>query len=256
MFKIMFEDRSGEKQFAWQNSWGLTTRSIGTMVMVHSDDKGLILPPRVAPVQVVIVPIFKKNVYDAILAESKALAIALEAMQVRVHVDDRDIYTPGWKYNYWELKGVPLRIELGPKDLENRTVRVVRRDTREAVVMPWTEVTQVPELLTTIQRDLFNKAKQNLDSRIIKASNWTDFMSALNARNFVLTPWCERIECEKAVKERSAADSKALSAQEQEILTGAAKTLNLPFDQEPCVGENCFACGEAATKRALWGRSY
>lgn len=256
MFKIIFEDRAGEKQFAWQNSWGLTTRTIGTMVMVHSDDKGLVLPPRIAPIQVVIVPIFKKNVFDAIVAESKALALALELMGVRVHVDDRDIYTPGWKYNQWELKGVPLRIELGPKDLENRTVRVVRRDNREASVIAWTEITQIPDLLKTIQRDLFNKAKANMDARIIKAANWPDFMTALNARNFVLTPWCERIECEKAVKERSAADSKALSAQEQEILTGAAKTLNLPFEQEPCEGEHCFACGEVATKRALWGRSY
>lgn len=115
---------------------------------------------------------------------------------------------------------------------------------------------RVPEILESIQRSLFEKAKRNLDSRIIKASNWADFMQALNARNFVLTPWCENTECEKSVKVKSAQDSKALSTQEQEILTGSAKTLNLPFDQEPCVNEACFACGAPAVKRALWGRSY
>ncbi len=153
MFKIEFEDEKGAKQLAWQNSWGLTTRTIGVMVMVHGDAKGLVLPPRVAPTQVVIVPIlFKAAEQQAQGAQARAFAELLAAADVRAHVDDRDNYNPGWKFNHWELKGVPIRLELGPKDMEKQTAVLVRRDTGAKTVVAWaTLVADVQALLLDIQ---------------------------------------------------------------------------------------------------------
>merc|ERR1711871_1096904 len=156
MFKIEYLGDSGEKQIPWQTSWGFTTRSVGVMVMAHSDDTGLVLPPRIAPVQVVLIPIVDKKVDIAkqrTVCES--LAARLREAKVRVRLDDRDNYNPGWKYNHWELKGVPLRMELGPKDLLAGQVRLVRRDTNEKEDVPWALVPQkVALLLVTMQHDL------------------------------------------------------------------------------------------------------
>ncbi|CAG9319709.1 unnamed protein product [Blepharisma stoltei] len=254
MFNIWFEDDSKEKKFVWQNSWGLTTRTIGVMVMVHSDNKGLVLPPRVAPTQAVIVPIFEKNKVEEVLNKSREIYDEIKRTGVRVELDDRQNYNPGWKYNHWELKGVPIRVEIGMKDIAKSQVRIVRRDTGKSEFVSWAELHTLPALLEQIQADMLAKAKQNLDSRVIKASNWADFLVALNAKNFVLTPWCQRNECEETVKHRSAEESKQT---EGDHLTGSAKTLCQPFEQDPIQeGEACFQCGEPAKHRALWGRSY
>ena len=141
MFEIEFLDEKNEKQKVWQTSWGLTTRSIGVMIMVHGDDKGLVLPPRVAKVQVVIIPVvFKDTEKEKLLAKAKEIEETLIKAGIRVKVDDRVNYSPGWKYNHWELKGVPLRIELGPKDLEKEEVRAVRRNDGEKFQIKWQEI--------------------------------------------------------------------------------------------------------------------
>ena len=137
MFKIVFEDEKKEKKFVWQTSWGLTTRSIGIMVMYHGDDKGLVLPPRVANVQVVIVPIPFKGKEGDVNNAAYEVFQSLKATEIRAHIDLRDNYNPGWKFNHWELKGVPIRLEIGPKDVQNKEVRVVLRHNGEKMQMKW-----------------------------------------------------------------------------------------------------------------------
>ncbi|KAL8443387.1 hypothetical protein Emed_006843 [Eimeria media] len=159
--------------------------------MVHGDDKGLVLPPRVVNLQAVIVPIVFKETGEAeILSKCHELEKILKARGVRVKVDSRTNYTPGWKFNDWELKGVPLRLEVGPKDVEKQQTRVVRRDTSEARQVAWADVgTTIPALLETIHRDLFNKAKAKLDASIEQVLTFDEVMPVLNRRHLVLAPW-------------------------------------------------------------------
>ncbi|GFH14794.1 prolyl-tRNA synthetase [Haematococcus lacustris] len=169
MFHIEFETEEKTKAFAWQNSWGLTTRTIGVMIMTHSDDKGLVMPPRVAPKQLVLVPIPKattpEDVRAGMVSKTAELAAALGVAGVRVTTDTRDNYTPGWKYNYWELRGVPLRLELGPKDMEAGCVVLARRDTGAKETVAWADVaSRVPVLLDQIQADMLASAKVRMDA--------------------------------------------------------------------------------------------
>ena len=258
MFKIKFLDEAQKKSLVWQNSWGLSTRTIGVLVMFHGDDKGLVLPPRVAPIQVVIVPIhFKKDDANAIDDQAHAIKKQLVSLGVRVNVDDRDNYNPGWKYNHWELKGVPLRVELGPKDMQNRKVKLAIRYNGQSEFMDWDNLDQIPAKLEEIQDDMYKRAQGVLADRTKEANNWEDFMTHLNNKNIILSPWCNTTECEEAVKDKSAEDSKALTSDEEEALTGSAKTLCMPFEQEPLQpGMKCFFCEKMAVTRALWGRSY
>lgn len=254
MFKIWFEDETGKKQYVWQNSWGLTTRTLGVMVMWHGDDKGLVLPPRVASTQVIIIPIPVKNEIDKVNAKCKEIAEELKGYGVRVEIDERDNYHAGWKFNHWELMGVPIRLELGPKDLKNNVVKLVLRYNKEIKILPWTQLNLISSILNDIQDTMFNNAKQLLHSRIIKADTWDQFLTGINHQNLVLTPWCEQKSCEESVKKRSAEESKH---DDGEHLTGSAKTLCLPFEQDPLNPTDvCFSCGQPATKRVLWGRSY
>ncbi len=143
MFDIQYLDKGGINQFAWQTSWGLTTRSIGVVVMVHADDVGLVLPPKIARYQVVIVPVLFKGKFESEIQEKcKELRDLLKAKGIRAYVDDREIYTPGWKYNHWELKGVPARLELGPKDYEKEQIVLVKRNTGEKLQIPWKNLDQ------------------------------------------------------------------------------------------------------------------
>lgn len=251
MFKIEFETDDKSKQFAWQNSWGLTTRTLGVMIMTHGDDKGLVVPPRVAPKQVVIIPIPKAttpaDVQAAMLAKVTELKEQLEAQGVRVTTDCRDNYTPGWKYNHWEMKGLPLRMELGPMDMDKQAVMCARRDTGTKESIPWADVaSKVPVLLEQIQTDMFNKAKERYDTCLEKVTTWDAFMTALNNRHMALAPWADEEAVEEDVKKRSAtADAMG------------AKTLCIPFEQpELPEGTLCFASGKPAKNWALWGRSY
>jgi prolyl-tRNA synthetase len=142
MFNIEFLNDKGEKAFAWQTSWGLTTRTIGVMVMFHSDDKGLVLPPKLAQHQVIIVPVPFKGQEQVLEQKAEELSKLLKAAGIRSHVDKRDIYTPGWKYNHWELKGVPVRLELGPKDFEKQEVRAVKRNDGKKIQIKWSELSE------------------------------------------------------------------------------------------------------------------
>ncbi|KAK6915323.1 Proline-tRNA ligase, class II, C-terminal [Dillenia turbinata] len=228
MFEITFENEKGEKAMAWQNSWAYSTRTIGVMVMVHGDDKGLMLPPKVATVQVIVVPVpFKDADTQSILDACSDTVKKLTEAGFRVEADLRDNYSPGWKYSHWEMKGVPLRIEIGPKDLAKNQVRAVRRDNSTKVDLPMANLAEkVRDMLNDIQKSLFNAAKEKRDACIKVAKTWDEF------------------EVEKDVKTRTKGEM------------GAAKTLCSPFDQlELPEGTLCFASGKLAKKWSYWGRS-
>ncbi|KXZ56462.1 hypothetical protein GPECTOR_1g413 [Gonium pectorale] len=251
MFGIQYEDDDRQKQHVWQNSWGLTTRSLGVMIMTHADDKGLVLPPRVAPKQVVIIPIPKASTapetVQAMMDKVAELTAALEAKDVRVVTDTRSNYTPGWKYNHWELKGLPLRMELGPKDMDNGAVVLARRDTGAKETVSWADVaTRVPALLETIQADMFAAAKARTSNCTEVCHSWEQFMTALNNKHMALTPWADEEEIEEEVKKKSTTPDAM-----------GAKTLCLPFEApELPEGTKCFYSGKPAKNWALWGRSY
>lgn len=262
MFKIEFEDQNHQKSIPWQNSWGLTTRTIGVMVMIHSDDKGLVLPPRVAPVQVVLVPIvYKETSAEKMLHHGQDIIQQLKAKGIRAEIDARTNYTPGWKYNHWELKGVPLRLELGPRDMENNQVRVVRRDNGAKEDVKLDKLAErINQLLQEIQAGLFQKAKHDREGRMIKVHEWKDFVPALNKNSMVLTPFCNETEWEEKVKKKSKEEALNLLGQQEDARTStsaAAKTLCIPFDQPPLPeGTQCFISGKPAKCWVLWGRSY
>jgi prolyl-tRNA synthetase len=261
MFKIRYEDDKGNSQIPWQTSWGLTTRTIGVMCMVHGDDKGLVMPPRVATLQVIICPIISKDASnDEINAYAERIRSDLLAKDIRVDIDARENYTPGWKYNHWEQKGVPIRIEIGPRDLKNNKARLVRRDTGVKADEPVDSLgSLVPELLETIQSDLFIKAKKGRDEKLVRVTKWEDFVPALNNQCLVLTPWCNDSEWEDKVKAMSRDAALAPGEQEEDTCATsvAAKTLCIPFDQPDLPeGTPCFVSGMPAKVWVLWGRSY
>ena len=253
MFGIEFENADGGRSMVWQNSWGLTTRSIGVAVMVHGDDTGLVLPPRVAPVQVIVVPIPNTKLgadeAAALNAGAAAACEALLAAGVRAKLDARENYTPGWKYNHWELKGVPLRLEFGPRDLAAGACVLARRDTRAKATVALAELpARAAALLAEMQGDMLARATAERNSRIATVMTWPGFVPALDGKNMVLAPWCEEPESEEWVKKKSGEESDK----------GAAKTLCIPFQQPPLPpGTPCFTGnGKTATVWALWGRSY
>lgn len=265
MFDISFQDTTGKSQIVWQTSWGLTTRTIGVMVMVHGDDQGLVLPPRIAPLQVVIVPIItKKMTKEDAQPYCEAILKDLHDQGIRAKYDDRDMYNPGWKYNHWEQKGVPLRIEVGPRDVEQKQVRLVTRFNghKEDFSVEGVGVL-VKEKLETIQSDMFAKAKAARDEHLVHVTEWKDFVPNLELNNLVLTPWCggEHKDWEEWVKEKSREESLKARGEEVEdsrtATSVAAKTLCIPFTQPDLPeGTKCIASGLPATCWVLWGRSY
>ncbi|KAG9145536.1 hypothetical protein Leryth_022041, partial [Lithospermum erythrorhizon] len=193
MFEINFENEKGEKAMVWQNSWAYTTRTIGVMIMVHGDDKGLVLPPKVASVQVIVVPVPYKTVSTETLFDACAATVkCLSEAGIRAESDLRDNYSPGWKYSQWEMKGVPLRLEIGPKDLEKEQVRAVRRDNSEKVDIEMKNlVKEVKDMLDNIQQNLFDMAKVKRDACIQVVKTWDEFMEALNQKKMIFAPWCD-----------------------------------------------------------------
>lgn len=211
MFDIVFEDpQTQEKQFVYQNSWGITTRTIGVMIMVHGDDKGLVIPPRVAPVQAVIVPCgLNVNTTpaerDALQSNCVELEKTLRAAGIRVEGDYRDNYSSGWKFNHWELKGTPIRVEIGPKDIKNNQLVLVRRDTGDKLVVPRDQVAaKVNETLAAIQKNLFDRAQKDFDEHLVMTRDWTEFCGNLEKKNVLCSPFCGVPECEDLIKEDSA----------------------------------------------------
>lgn len=240
-FGISFIDEKQQQQFVYQNSWGISTRSIGVMILMHSDDRGLVLPPKVALTQVVIVPILFDDSKTAVLKEAQNLLKRLMKKGLSVHLDDRDDYTPGWKFNEWEMKGVPLRIELGPKDLAKKQAMVARRDTGEKKAINLDKIeTEVPDLLEQIQVSLLEKAEKNLKENIIPVLNLKDAEKQLKAEKLIFAPWCGQPTCEEEFKTKT-----------------GAKSLNSPFEQPALKkDQTCFACKEKAKVWFYFGKSY
>lgn len=196
-----YENDKKTKEYVWQNSWGLTTRSIGVMILTHGDDLGLVLPPRVTPIKAVIIPIGKE---ESVFAEANKIAEELHAGGIEVKVDARTKQTVGWKFNHYELTGLPLRFELGPKEVENRKVVVVRRDTKMREELGRTGLAErVGEILETMQREMLERATAAVFSKVKFCTDWTEFMTALDAKCIGLCPWCNERECEEAVKRDS-----------------------------------------------------
>ncbi|HLC91052.1 MAG TPA: proline--tRNA ligase [Candidatus Nanoarchaeia archaeon] len=238
-FNISFTDSQGKTSYAYQNSWGISTRSIGIMILMHGDDKGLVIPPRIAEKQVVIVPILFDDSKKKVLSEVQKIKDHLEKQGLRVHVDDREDYSPGWKFNEWEVKGVPIRIELGPKDLEKKQAVAVRRDTGEKKAISLAKISKdVPSLLDTIQNDLLQKAEKFLKSSIVSVSTGKEAELAFKQGKLVSASWCGSKECEESVKEKT-----------------GAKSLNSPLLHGKVSG-NCFACKKKAVAPFYLGKSY
>ncbi|XP_053293504.1 bifunctional glutamate/proline--tRNA ligase isoform X3 [Pleuronectes platessa] len=262
MFEIVFEDpkRPGEKQFAFQNSWGLTTRTIGVLTMVHGDNMGLILPPRVACLQVVIIPCgitasLPEAEKEVLLAQcAKYLSRLLDA-GIRVKSDIRDNYSPGWKFNHWELKGVPIRLEVGPKDMQQRQCVAVRRDSGAKVTIPEAEAeTKLAAMLEDIQTCLFKKASDDLNSHMVVAHSMEEFQKELDQGKIVQIPFCGEIDCEDSIKKTTTKD--------QDLEPGApsmgAKSLCIPFSPLKTLqpGQVCVNCNKPAKYYTMFGRSY
>lgn len=235
-FDIKYLDKDGKLKAPYQTSWGVSTRLIGAVIMTHGDQRGLCLPPAIAPVQAVIIPVAMHK--DGVLDKCREVYIALKSV-ARVKLDDRD-FTPGWKFNEYEMKGVPVRIEIGPRDIENGVATVARRDkTEEKFTLRLDDIaTELPKLLADIQTNMYNKALAFRDSHVKIVSDTTELKDAVDSGNFALGMWCGDRECEDKIKE----------------ITGAS-TRNMPFDQTPC-GDKCVCCGKKATKKIYFGKAY
>jgi prolyl-tRNA synthetase len=279
MFNITVEDPSakeGEKKerlYVWQNSWGLSTRVIGVMIMIHGDDRGLVIPPRVAEYQVVIVPVgitakTSDSDRNSLYAEIDDIAAKLTASGLRVETDKREGYSPGWKFNDWELRGVPLRLEFGPGESKDHFVSTSRRDIpgKEGKgTIPITELdTAVPALLEQIQRDLYDRADKSFKSHVKTITKWDDFVPALNEKNVCLIPHCLTEECEDKIKDLSAkkAEEGSGAAEDSRAPSMGAKSLCIPFEQPGGLVKGETACCNPecpvgkAEKWCLFGRSY
>jgi prolyl-tRNA synthetase len=241
-YDVRFTGRDGSEQHPYGTSWGASTRLVGGVVMAHGDDRGLRLPPRVAPQQVVIVPIIRDGDGGAVLEAAAAVAAELRAAGVRVRVDDRAEHRPGFKFHEWELKGVPLRIEIGVRDLAAGAVTVARRDTGAKEQLPLARVAAaVPELLSEIQAALFESARDERERRTLRDPRGYDEAIAYlrDAGGLVAAGWCGRQECEVRVKEESSATIRCL-----------------PLGGEPAQADACICCARPATADAMWAQAY
>ena len=236
-FNIAFSDRENKQQTPHETSWGLSTRIIGGLIMTHGDNNGLVLPPEVAPIQVVVVPVAAHK--PGVLEKAAEVADTLRAAGIRVKMDDSD-NSLGWKCAQWEMKGVPLRLELGPRDIENGQCVCVRRDNFEKTPVALADLAEaVPELLKAVQQGLFDKAKKNLDEHVFPAFSLEEAKS-LQEKNggFIKTMWCGELDCELAMKDRAGMSSRCI-----------------PFEQET-LSDVCPICGKPAKKMVYWGVAY
>ncbi len=236
-FNIKFQNREGKEEYAYQTSWGISTRLIGAVIMAHGDNRGLKLPPKVAPIQVVIVPVAMHK--EGVKEKAQELFKLLQE-KYRVELDIRDQYTPGYKFNEWEMKGVPVRIEIGPRDIEAGKCVIVRRDTLEKIEVNLSELTEkIEEILKSIQTNMYNICAERVKEKTTIAHSMEEFISNINNnQGYVKTMWCGSSECEEKIHE----------------LTGA-KSRCIPFEQEK-LGDKCVYCGKPAEKMVVWGRQY
>ena len=240
VFDITFLDQDDQLKYVWQTSWGASTRLIGALIMVHGDDRGLVLPPRMAPNQVVIVPILTKKDRQRVLDSVTDLKTELEG-NVRVKLDDREEYSPGWKYNEWEMRGVPIRIEVGPRDLDKEQVVLVRRDTGEKEFVPRRElVDKIPQLLEQIQRDMLQKALDFREANTREGSDYEEFKKIMEEkRGFFVAPWCGDARCEEKVKEETKATIRCIA-----------------FNKKPQKDQACMVCDKQANEIVYFARAY
>ena len=236
-FEIKFQNREGKEEYAYQTSWGISTRLIGAVIMAHGDNRGLKLPPRVAPIQVVIVPVAMHK--EGVKEKAEELYNSLSE-KYRVELDVREQYSPGYKFNDWEMRGVPVRIEIGPRDIEANKCVVVRRDTAEKIDVSLDELSEkLNEILEKIQKNMYEECKKNVEQKTTVATNMDEFTENLNNnQGYVKTMWCGDAECEEKIHE----------------LTGA-KSRCMPFEQEK-ISDKCVYCGKTADKMVVWGRQY
>lgn len=237
-FDIKYSDKNNELHSVYETSWGISTRIIGAVIMVHGDDSGLVLPPRIAPVQTRVIPIAQHK--EGVLDKANELLHALQAAGYKAKIDDSE-KSPGWKFSEQEMLGIPTRIEIGPKDIENNQVVVVRRDTREKIVVSLDEITtKLGEILETIQKDMYDRAKQFLESHIDTAVTMDEMVEKFqNNRGFIKTMWCGCKECEEEIKAQ----------------TGGASTRCLVEDEAP-IADTCVCCGKPAKYQVFWGKAY
>ena len=236
-FGIQYTAKDNTLQYVHQTSWGMTTRLIGAIIMVHGDNSGLVLPPRIAPTQVMIIPIAQHK--EGVLDKAYELKSALLDAGFKVKVDDSD-KSPGWKFSEQEMKGIPVRIEIGPKDIETNQAVIVRRDTREKIVVALPELAEkVGEVLTTMQSDMLEKARKHRDSHTYDATTYEEFVKTINEKpGFVRAMWCGDQACEDKIKEDTTATSRCM-----------------PFKQDH-IADTCVCCGKPAKALVYWGKAY
>jgi len=244
-FEVKYADKNNIESFVWQTSWGVSWRLIGGMIMVHGDDKGLVLPPKVAPIQVVIIPIYHSDEErETVLEESRNIEKWLLGPSIRVHLDDRDQVTPGFKFHDWEMKGIPIRIELGPKDLNEGKVILVRRDTGEKKSVEYTSeyYETIPSIieneLDKIHNDMFANAKKILDDRTVSVETYDKFKTELEKGMLIKSPICDNPTCEEKIKEETGADIR--------VIPGGCE------DED----SKCIYCGVQSKIRPLFARGY
>lgn len=235
-FGIQYTDKQNKLQYVHQTSWGMSTRIIGAIIMVHGDDSGLVLPPRIAPTQVMIIPIAQHK--EGVLEKADELRNRL-SKEFRVNVDATD-KSPGWKFSEQEIKGIPVRIEIGPKDIEANQAVIVRRDTREKIVVSLDEIeTKLGEVLEQMQADMLERARAHRDAHTYVATNYDEFKQTIEEKpGFVKAMWCKDLACEEKIKEDTGATSRCM-----------------PFEQET-LAETCVCCGKPAKTMVYWGRAY
>ena len=236
-FNIQYTDKDNQLKYVHQTSWGMTTRMIGAIIMVHGDDSGLVLPPRIAPVQTVIIPIAQHK--EGVLEKAYELRDRL-AGRFQVKVDDSE-KSPGWKFAEQEIKGVPTRIEIGPKDMEAGQAVIVRRDTREKIPVALDELeTKLSEVLETMQKDMLERARRHRDEHTYDAVTYEEFVETINTKpGFVRAMWCGDQACEDKIKEETGATSRCM-----------------PFNDQEQISDVCVCCGKPAKKLIYWGRAY
>ena len=236
-FGIQYTDKDNKLQYVYQTSWGMTTRLIGAIIMVHGDDSGLVLPPRIAPVQAMVIPIQQQK--DGVLDTAKEVCERIGKV-CRAKLDDSD-KSPGWKFSEQEMRGIPVRIELGPKDIAAGKCVAVRRDTREKIEIALDELeAKLPELLEQIQKDMFARAKAHRDAHIWDAHNYEEFTTIANEKpGFIRAMWCGDQACEDKIKEETTATSRCM-----------------PFNDQEHISDVCVCCGKPAKKLVYWGKAY
>ncbi len=236
-YDITYTDKNNQLQYVHQTSWGVSTRLIGAIIMVHGDDSGLVLPPRIAPTQVMIIPI--RQSAEGVLEAAGKMLDSLKAAGLSAKLDDSE-KSPGWKFSEQEMRGIPLRVEIGPKDLEAGQCVLVRRDTREKISCPIDELAdKVKEVLEQEQNDMLARAKEFLDTHFSDATNYEEFCKAVEEKpGFIRAMWCGDVACEEKIKEDTTATSRCM-----------------PFEQEQ-ISDVCVCCGKPAKKLVYWGKAY